>query len=918
MPLAPANITQRIKASALAHAERGTETMQSKQRTQAAGVGLPIEANLASQTSPSRPWTSATSILRWSCALLCVALATQSGVCATPLIEKGGFFTTAQDLSRLRSQASDPRLKLAYRQVHDAAETPIAKWEKFFPATQPEPSTDALMKFGLTADRDTTYNDVAIECALHPTSRNKRVLREMMISELGWRQRRNYWNGMGIHDGLETAEFLESYDIGNQFSVFRATDHAIIRDVMHQAGHFFELWLLGNPWSRMYSDKREQDFCLNFHVYSASTLSWIAMLYPDFPESTSWLRQSEAGMVEYLMNGVGEDGGYGEGSIGYARLTDQALMNFFIVSKRLGVADYLAIPAIADRLQKSLRWRLDLTAPDGNAFAVGDADRTSDAHVVLHTGGELLNDPALLWGASMMFDRAEHYSVLDTSPLFLAHLDMTREGTQPKQLSALYPFSGYAAFRSGWDSHANAFFFKFGTSYIGQRESQRSPVISGHAHEDALEVELHYRGIPMLVDGGRHGPYEKWVTYGGFSKATVAHSTVGLGNEWGYDRLDGQYAKHQADHGPDFTYERPQQNIGPTDTQLKAFADLGEVAYTSAKVRTYDAVEHQRSVIWFADDSLTILADHLESQQEQPYEWYLTPVGNPVGKGGALIFGDDLARLQVLPILPTDERSTTISRGTENVPPYYVDLIGAAPLERPTGRWSTFSLLVLQKKAKDTDFLNVLLPFIGEKNPWSIESVGASARRLTLNDKQVLVSGRSAEAPLTVNGQCGVVSQVKGQDQSYALMEGTELARQGQPLITSTLNTKAWAGRFPATVNALVSLQDKRASFDLRPWPGDDTLLLNPPLAVPGQEPTAMLLVSVSFRVNARPARMLIMHSYSEDLELNDPAWDKETDWPRDYHASLYKRMPLAFSYDAASSMATVLLEPGEHQIVWE
>jgi hypothetical protein len=163
-----------------------------------------------------------------------------------------------------------------------------------------------------------------------------------------------------------------------------------------------------------------------------------------------------------------------------------------------------------------------------------------------------------------------------------------------------------------------------------------------------------------------------------------------------------------------------------------------------------------------------------------------------------------------------------------------------------------------------------------------------------------------------------VVTQLHGSDQSYALIEGTALARKRQVLISSALQTNVWTGRYAPTVNALVSLPDKRASFDLRPWPLDDSLLLNPPRAVPGKEPTALLLVSISFHVEAKPARMLVLHSFTGELNFNDPAAEKRAQWARDYHATVLKREPLAFTYDAASGTVTILLEPGEHQIVWE
>jgi hypothetical protein len=529
----------------------------------------------------------------------------------------------------------------------------------------------------------------------------------------------------------------------------------------------------------------------------------------------------------------------------------------------------------------------------------------------------MLSDPEALWGALMMFGRGNRWTLEDVSPLFLAHLDMSLTGREPTHLSALYPFSGYAAFRSGWDAHADALFFKFGTSFVGRREAERNPVISGHSHQDALELELHYEGVPVVADQGRHGRYEDWSTYGGFSKATISHSTVGLGNVWGYDRMDGLYAKHQAEHGSDFTYERTQQDIGRADTKLIAFADLGEVAFSSAKVRTFEKVEHQRSVVWFPEDSLTIVADRLESSEPQPYEWYLTPSGNPVANSGGLIFGSDAAKVQVLPVLPEGERVTTIARGTPNLPPYYVGLTGQDAQQDSTGQ-PTYSLLILQKKAQSTEFLNVLLPFRGEMNPWKSESLGGSARRLSNGKKEVVLTGPSVAGMLTTDGQCGIVSRQAGRDETYALIEGTDLSRAGQTLIASSLKTTVWAGRYEATLNALVSLKDKRASFELRPWPGDAGLLLNPPLAVPGQEPTAPLLISVSFHVHAKPVRMVVLHSFTGDLKLDDAAFDKEARWPRDYHASVYKRQPLDFVYDKGSGMVTVLLEPGEHQVVWE
>ena len=569
------------------------------------------------------------------CLLLFLSLMEASAYAGSSLVERGGYFTTAQDISRMQAQADNPLLQEIYLRTKVNAERTVLDWEKIFPPQSTQRTTEGLLSAGRRQGRphDGGYVTLALQTAMDPSERNKRTLREMMIYNIGIRQRSHNWVGQGIHEGIAVIEFLQSYDIGAQLGVFTPDDHVAIRDEMHQAGHFFEGWLLDNSFSRMYDDKREEVICLNFHVMSAGALGWIAMLYPEFPESPDWLRQSESAMVEYLMNGYGEDGVYGEGSSHYWELSTRALIDFMTLSRNLGVEDYFKIPAINDRLRSTMHWRLDMTAPDGGAFAFGDSNRDSAAGDYLLLGGAMLSDPVLTWGGRMTLERTRKWPPAEPYPLILAHIDMTLPSEAPDRVAGLYPLSGFTSFRSGWDDRANAMLFKFGASFIGRREAERGPVISGHSHQDALEFEIHYQGIPVLADTGRHGQYENWFTYGGYSKATVAHSTVGLGNPWGYDRLDGQYAKHQAEHGADFTYEQTQQNIEPADTKLMAFGDLGQVAFSSAKVRTYDTVEHQRSIVWFPDDSLTVVADHLECKDEQPYEWYLTPTGNPV-RGG--------------------------------------------------------------------------------------------------------------------------------------------------------------------------------------------------------------------------------------------------------------------------------------------
>ena len=97
-----------------------------------------------------------------------------------------------------------------------------------------------------------------------------------------------------------------------------------------------------------------------------------------------------------------------------------------------------------------------------------------------------------------------------------------------------FSFSGYGIFRSGWGAQDNYVLSEVRHyTFIGRRENETGLVISGHAHADALELGSCYKGIPITADRGCVGRYQDWDTYGGYSKATVAHNTVGIGISMG-------------------------------------------------------------------------------------------------------------------------------------------------------------------------------------------------------------------------------------------------------------------------------------------------------------------------------------------------------------------------------------------------
>jgi len=842
------------------------------------------------------------------------------------------LYLSRADVTRLRQNTSRPELQPAYAELSASAKKSVDGWRKKYPATAMPRTTDELIAIGKRDNPERDYQTVATAFALHPTPELGCALREKLVASVGARRIHNFWRGNdGIHEGEATMQFLAAYDITSGAGLLTVKDQQAIEAEMRQAAHLLAGWVL-EGWSfdyrdtEAYTDLYRNAYCLNFHIMATSVAGTIAMLYPDLPESADWLRTAQLELPKLLFTEFGLDGGYGEGSLHYWHPSFGALLQFMVASRNLGVRDYFSDPAVADAMRRTLAWRMNLTEPDGRSFAVGDGEHDPLGATYLIQGGVLLNEPAFVWVGRSILERA---SPVGTYDLFYDDFDAPAKA--PMALFANHSFSGYGIFRSGWGPQDNYCLLKYGTTFIGRRESEKKPIISGHAHADALELELHYKGIPILVDPGTVGHYQDYDTYGGYCKATVAHNTVGLGNQWGYDRLDGRFGEHVKQHGTQFLYEREQNNIGRSDRELIAFGDVGQIGILSAKLKTYDDVSHQRTVVWFRDCGMAVVNDQMESPQVQPYEWYLNPIGKLIRRGvgdKVLTFGDETAELDVLPIMPQNETIQIIIKGDPKVPPYYLSLRPAGEEHQmssmrtstdPTDRWAKTTLLVLKQDAKTANFLNVLMPY-DKTPPYTRSTMGLNGVRLTGTDSTLLVAaGGNDDLSLGVDGIFGVARLDHGALSSYALHHGHGLALGEKVLLKAELSSRGWASCFDSAVTAAVSLKEKRASFSLPDNPMDKGLIIDPPRLEQGKEAAQPIQVSLSFRVDEKPKRIIALRSSTQMPMLDDLAFASKTaGWENDLDKTHYRRQPLVFTWDAKTQCVTVTLDTSFRQLVWE
>ncbi len=407
---------------------------------------------------------------------------------------KPRLYLTQADVARLRRQAARPELAAAYADLETKEKKSVAGWLKKYPATPEARSTNELIEIGRRDNPFRDYTITATAYTLHPTAELGRVLREKLVACIGARQVNNYWRGDdGIHEGEATMQYLEAYDIASGAGILSTDDQKEIKEAMRQAGHLLEGWLLNSlslddRYSKCNTDLYRTAYCLNFEVFATSVMGTIAMLYPDLPESRDWLHEAQEELPKLLFTEFGLDGGYGEGSLHYWHPTFRALLQFMIASRNLGVRDYFTDTAVVEAMRRTLEWRMDLTEPDGRSFAVGDADRDTLGAEYLIQAGALLDEPRCVWVGRSIIERARPQMIPD-DPYNLFYYDLDAPARQPEALFANHPFSGYGIFRSGWGPKDNLFLLKYGTTFIGRRESETNLIISGHAHADALELE---------------------------------------------------------------------------------------------------------------------------------------------------------------------------------------------------------------------------------------------------------------------------------------------------------------------------------------------------------------------------------------------------------------------------------------------
>ena len=350
-------------------------------------------------------------------------------------------------------------------------------------------------------------------------------------------------------------------------------------------------------------------FSPNTHLTGeALGLFYLGTLLPEFKGAARWRETGQRILLEQLQRQVKPDGVYFEQSSYYHRYTTDFYAHLLILSRANG--NRLSV-VVEEKLTALLDHLMYITRPDGTSPLFGDDD-----------GGRLVgldrrpaNDfRATLSTGAVLFGRGDYKFVagkLSEETLWLLGTAGVRTFDQirvqePEQQSKAFPDGGYYVQRDGWHPRANYLLFDCGPHGTDN---------CGHAHADALAIEVVASGRSMLVDPGT-------LTYTGSKeqrdlfRGSIAHNVL---------LVDGESSSLPA--GP-FSW----QTIA--NCELRSWINERRFDYVEGRHDGYkrlpDPASHTRSILFLKND-YWLIRDRVSSvgAHDLDVKFRFAPTTNP-------------------------------------------------------------------------------------------------------------------------------------------------------------------------------------------------------------------------------------------------------------------------------------------------
>ncbi len=347
-------------------------------------------------------------------------------------------------------------------------------------------------------------------------------------------------------------------------------------------------------------------FSPNTHLTGeALGLFYLGMALPELRRAERWRKAGLRILLEQLPKHLRSDGVYFEQASYYQRYTVDFYTHLFAIIHTNG-ANGIALPRDEEqtlwrKLEKAFDHLMWIGRPDGSWPLIGDDD-----------GGRLIklaprpcNDfrDTLAIGAAI-FKRGDWKHVAGDAPSEMLWL-LGPEGVarydrlqaaSPREVSLAFETGGYFVMRDGWERDSS-----FVLIDCGRHGSEMG---LGHAHSDALAIELALRGATWLVDPATY-VYGAEAEARDWFRSTRAHNTA---------TVDGE---DQSEPSTPFAWKTS------ANCNLIRFDDLGDCVIFEGSHEGYhrlrDPVTHIRSVVMLRKQSALIVSDRFAAGARHDY-----------------------------------------------------------------------------------------------------------------------------------------------------------------------------------------------------------------------------------------------------------------------------------------------------------
>ena len=284
---------------------------------------------------------------------------------------------------------------------------------------------------------------------------------------------------------------------------------------------------------------------LNFLTSGAAGLGVVAAIFPECRWSVAWRDLAVRILEIHLMELYYGDGGHKELCTQYHKTGIRDVLFFERVLAAQGENCFLSREPYRTRLLGALRWLTGILMPDGTTAVLNSAAASTDWLVYGLVANKAIEDPELNWHLTRWFSPGyvpRQKAIPADCARILGEGDVPAGPVlKPDRCSVLFPESGVAVLRNGWDRWASVMALDFGRP------------VGGHAYPARGSFSLYLNGKPAALSPGSPHSYTD-PDYRGWMHTSRSQNNVLIDdldqNQWempGLRRVHGEILRWEAD-----------------------------------------------------------------------------------------------------------------------------------------------------------------------------------------------------------------------------------------------------------------------------------------------------------------------------------------------------------------------------------